>query len=178
MIRVLLISSLFAGATALMGAPSDVGLLPQDKESVVVETSELNPFGIRTKQAPGEAVIVVESEETRVRAAIDRLSVGGLTRSYGVTKVLLGSHMVMAGETLPEVIPRQTEKVKVVAVNDHEIELGFVEKDGNVGERKILLGVDLKPVVRYRIHGNPPAASEEAALDGVYKDHEARLPKD
>lgn len=176
MIRTLLLVFLIVGATALAKGQSAIGLLPQDKKPEVVEDSELNPFGIRTKQGTA-AVVVVESEETRVRAALAHMAVGGLTRSYGVTKVLLGSLMVEAGETLPDVIPGQTEKVRVMAVNDNQIELGFVEKDGAVGERKILMGVDLEPVVRYRL---PPPSTprKETVFDATYKDHGTRLPTD
>jgi len=180
MIRAIFFPVFFATATLLVAAPSDIGLLPQDKTPEVLEASEPNPFGIRVKQGPTTAVVVAESEETRIRGAIDRMALGGMTRGYGVTKILLGPHMVAAGETLPDVIPRQTERIEVIAVSDDKVELGFVEKNGEVGERIILLGVDLKPVVRYRLHNAAPAVSGEGAVpfEGVYKDHGTQIPTD
>lgn len=180
MIRAIFYPAFFAATTLLVAAPSNIGLLPQDKKPEVVEATEPNPFGIGTKQKPGVAVVVAESEEIQIRGAIDRMAMGGMAREYGVTKILLGPHMVATGDVLPDVIPRQTEQVRVIAVTDDQVELGFVEKNGEVGERKILLGIDLKPVVRYRLRNAAPAVSGEGAahFEGVYKDHGTQIPTD
>jgi hypothetical protein len=180
MIRAALLTILFTSMATLSAAPSDIGLLPQDKKPVVVSDSEPNPFGKRTQQAPSEVVLVVESEETRLRGAIQSLPLGGMTRGYGVTKVLLGSHMVAAGQILPDLISGQTERLKVVSVSDDEVELGFMEENGTIGDRKILLAIDLVPVVRYKLRGHSPSVSGEGDIkfDGVLKDHGSKLPTD
>jgi len=156
--------------SSVFGAPSAVGLLPQDKAPVEVAGEERNPFGKHVTKGP-EAAVETVSEESVVRAVISRLPMGGITRGYGVNKVLLGSFTVEEGEILPDVIPNQTEKVKVLMVSSDKLELGFVDKDGTAEVRKMILSFDLKPVVRFKLGGAPAPASKEGAtaFDGVTK---------
>ncbi len=160
----------------LPGAPAGIGLLPEDKTPVVVVEDERNPFGKRSAKVATKVQEEVESEESKIRAVVGRLSLGGMTHGYGVVKVLVGSFTVAEGGMLPDVIPDQTEKVKVLSVSADKVELGFVDKDGSAETRKITLGFDLKPTVRFNL-GIPPAAEPKesggAALNGVTKKNEA-----
>jgi len=166
---------LFAAALSpLCHAAPAIGLLPEDKMPLQVAESERNPFGKRVvKVAAVQAE--TESEESKIRAVIEKLPLGGMTRGYGVVKVLLGSYMVAEGQTLPDVIPNQTEKVKVLSVTADRVELGFVDKDGTAETRKIGRLFNLSPSVRFKLGGKPaPEAKgdDAAGLDGVTKKNE------
>lgn len=163
-----------AALVPLSGAPAGPGLLPEDKTPVLVAEDERNPFGKRAVKA---AVVrtETESEETKIRGVIERLPLGGMTRGYGVVKVLIGPYIIAQGGILPDVIPGQTEKVRVLSVSEDKAELGFVDKDGTADTRKISLGIDLKPAVRFKLGGKPVAEPKEAgasAFDGVTKKNE------
>ncbi len=166
---------LFAAAfSPLCHAAPAIGLLPEDKMPVQVAESERNPFGKRVAKVAA-APAVTESEETKIRSVIENLPLGGMTRGYGVVKVLLGSYMVAEGQTLPDVIPNQTEKVKVLSVTADRVDLGFVDKDGTAETRKIGLLINLSPSVRFKLGGKsaPEAKGGEApGLGGVTKKNE------
>lgn len=151
-------------------APPSIGLLPQDKTPVEVDDSERNPFGKKVVKT-AEAVVETESEEQKIRSLVTKLPFGGITRGYGVVKVLLGSFMLEKGGLLPDVIPGQTERLRVMEVSEKYVELGFVEEDGTVSSRLIKLSFDLKPVVRYKL-GNKKVEATEGSdiLSGVKKD--------
>lgn len=151
-------------------APPSIGLLPQDKTPVEVDDSERNPFGKKVVKT-AEAVVETESEEQKIRALVEKLPFGGITRGYGVVKVLLGSYMLEKDGLLPDVIPGQTERLRVMEVSEKHVELGFVEEDGSVSSRLIKLSFDLKPVVRYKL-GNKKVEATEGSdiLSGVKKD--------
>lgn len=152
---------------------SDIGLLPQDKAPVTVADDERNPFGRRTPKGP-VVVEETENEEAKIRGLIAKLPLGGMTRGYGVTKVLVGSFTVEEGQVLPDLIPNQTEKVRVLSVTGGQVELGFVDKDGTADIRKIVLIYDLKPEVRFKLGGSAPGAASKdgkaaASFGGVMK---------
>lgn len=159
---------LAAGPSA--AAPPSIGLLPQDKTPVEVDDSERNPFGKKVVKT-AEAMVETESEEQKIRALVEKLPFGGITRGYGVVKVLLGSFMLEKDGLLPDVIPGQTERLRVMEVSEKHVELGFVEEDGSVSSRLIKLSFDLKPVVRYKL-GNKKVEATEGSdiLSGVKKD--------
>jgi len=161
---------LVCSAGPLESAPPSIGLLPQDKTPVEVTDSERNPFGRKLVKTP-EVAAQTESEEQKIRAVVTRLPFGGITRGYGVVKVLLGSFMVEKGGYLPDVIANQTEKVRVMEVSEEHVELGFVDEDGSVSSRVLKLTFDLKPVVRYQIGSTKLEVKEEPeTLGGVKKD--------
>lgn len=139
------------GVGSLPRANASIGLLPDDKKPVLLEQDERNPFAVHTEKTGPTVLAPKDTEETSLRALVSRLPISGITRSYGVTKVLLGSFMVEEGQTLPVLVPRQTESLKVLAVSEKEVQLSFVEKDGSTGKRTIELPVDLSPSIRYQL---------------------------
>lgn len=167
----------FIALTAFGSLPevrASMGLLPDDKKPVILEVDERNPFAIHTPKAGPAVFAPKDTEETSLRALVSRLPISGITRSYGVTKVLLGSFMVEDGGSLPLLIPRQTESLKVIAVSEKEVQLSFVEKDGSTGKRTIELPVDLSPSVRYQLKNKSSSGGGLGdaimGFDGEYRD--------
>jgi hypothetical protein len=167
-----LILSFIAVMPLAANASSPVGLLPEDKVPVALEGSERNPFG---KNAPKTAAAVVENEESRIRAVFERLPVGGVMEGRTGRKVLLGSFVIEEGRQLPPVIPRQSEKLKVLAVAPDKVELAFLESDGTPGLRRIVVNLNMSPSVQFRV-SKPAAKSQpgegEGGFDGVLKKDE------
>lgn len=149
-------------------AISPVGILPEDKAPVVVAESERNPFG--KKPVKLETVEEdVEDEESKIRNVIEKLPISGVMQGRTGTKVLLGTLVVEEGRMLPPVIPRQQEKIKVMSVSAEKVELAFVEPSGETGLRKVMITLDVRPKIQFRL--NKPAQEapevEEKPFDGV-----------
>ena len=156
---------LFAAAfSPFCHAVPAIGILPEDKTPAVVTETERNPFGKRATKAVA-AQAETESEETKIRSVIENLPLGGMASGSAIVKTLLGPYPVAEGNTLPDMIPGQTEKVRVLSVTEERVELGFVDKDGRAETRKISLLIHLKPTVRVKLGGS-------ADQDGVTKKNE------
>lgn len=152
--------------------PEEVGLLPGQKVPVEVAETERNPFGKRIIQAAEPTAKDPGGEETKIRDIIEKLPLQGVTKSGGRIKVLLGSLSLEEGKILPELFASQTEKLRVLHIDDKKIEMGFVEKDGSAEARKMVLFLDFAPTVRYKI--GPGSAGGQprdggAGLGGVIK---------
>lgn len=158
--------------TALAPALSPVGLLPDDKVSVVVADGERNPFG---RPVAKEDAAVVDNEEARIRSAIDHLAIGGVIESSTGKRVLLGSHALGEGVILRPVVARQKEKVQVVSIADDKVELAFLEANGEPGSRRIIVTPNLVPTVKFRVA--PVAGPREGTLDGVLTRDEMGFPQ-
>ena len=173
-----------ASVALLHGAPSEIGLLPDEKKPVVVSAEERNPFGRIAPKTPEAVEVEVESEESKIRALVSGLALSGYTERDGRKKILMGPYVVDPGKNLPQLIRNQTEKVRVVSVSDEKVELGFVEENGEVQGRTIVLPYDFSPVVRFKLGGDAgapdgaaaAAAAAEAALGGVVKENDASAP--
>ncbi|HRJ70676.1 MAG TPA: hypothetical protein PLS03_00545 [Terrimicrobiaceae bacterium] len=174
-------------AVALAVAPArgaEIGLRPDDKKPVPVAADERNPFGRIAPKAPEAVAVEVESEESKIRAMVSGLPVSGYTEGNGQKKVLMGPYVLDPGKDLPQLIRGQTETVRVVSVDEDKVELGFVEKDGKIAGRTMVLKIDIAPVVRFRLGGDAgapdgdaaAAAAAEAALGGVIKKDHAPAP--
>lgn len=147
---------------SLSPAVSPVGLLPDDKVSVVVADGERNPFG----KLSAKAEVTVDNEEARIRAVIDHLPMAGVIESRSGKRVMLGFLVLEEGKILPPVVSNQKERVQVVTISEEKIEMGFLEPDGQVGSRRILLlSPSLSPAVHFRVA--PPAGPKQGTLDGV-----------
>ena len=155
-------------------AVSPVGLLPEDKTPVVVRDVERNPFAAKLTTAEVVAE-VKENEEGRIRIVISSLPVAGVTQSAKGTKVLLGPHVMEAGQMVPPLVSNQSEKLKVLSVTGKKLELGFLEKDGNVADRKVSVVLDLTPKVQFKL-GKQPEASYGGGFDGVITTDEVDTP--
>jgi len=161
----------------LAGPAKSVGMLPGDKVAITVEETERNPFSQRIVQA-AEAPKDTGAEESQLRTVVENLDLKGVTKSGGRMKVLLGSYALEEGKLMPQLIPDQTEKLRVIALTDKKVELGFVEKDGSAQARKIVLHLDFTPSVRYKVGPGATASSTAPSLGGVYKKDAPATPKE
>ena len=161
----------FFALTVAAHAGSVVGLLPEDKTPVVVLETERNPFG---KNAPKSAAAVVENEESRIRAIIERMPVGGVMEGRSGRKVLLGSMVIEEGRSLPPVIPRQSEKLKVLSVAADKVEIAFLESDGTPGLRRVVVNLSISPTVQFRVvkPAVKPTPEGDAEFGGVLRKDE------
>ncbi len=146
---------------SLSAAVSPVGLLPDDKVSIVVADGERNPFG---KTSP-KAATALDNEEGRIRAVIDHLPMAGVIESRSGKRVLLGFLVLEEGKTLPPVVAGQKERVQVVTISEEKIELAFLEPNGEAGSRRIVVWPSLSPDVHFRVA--PPTGPKSGKLDGV-----------
>jgi hypothetical protein len=161
--RLILLLSLIAPLG--LRAASPVGLLPEDKVPVTVADNERNPFG---KNAPkAAAAAAVENEESRIRAVIEQLSVGGIMEGRSGRKVLLGGLLLEEGRPVQDVISRQTEKLQVLSIAPDKVEIAFLESDGTPGSRRIVVSLNLTPNVQYRVAKPMQKAGDDASFDGV-----------
>lgn len=159
---------------ALVARSQEIGILPQQKASLAVSSSERNPFGKKPPKKAEQAKVVVENEESRLRDVIGDLPLAGVVETRGNVTVLLGSIALKNNDLLPALISGQTEQIRVTSITTKEVVLGFVEADGTANNRKIRLNIDLTPAVRYKLGGASSTASkdenkQESALGGVYR---------
>jgi len=153
-------------------ARASVGLLPEEKQPIVVAVAERNPYGKKGPKTPLKIDEDTESEEARIRNILNTLSVTGMGEREGQTTALLGPFVLKPGAKLPPVLPDQKEVVLVILVQSNLVELGFVDKDGTADARKITLNIKRKPTVRYDlgIRATPPATEGTGgALGGTIK---------
>lgn len=163
---------LMAAVVSLRGAPSEIGFLPEEKVGVTVPPTERNPFGKRLVKAPDAVVEEKGTEEAQIRDIISKLTCGGVIRGGGKTKALLGSFQVEEGTILPQILPEQKEKLKVVAINKDRVELVFVESDGKPENRKITVPYDLGANVHFKLEGASKSPKKDAGMGGVIKKNE------
>ncbi|MEX1117581.1 MAG: hypothetical protein WEB60_02190 [Terrimicrobiaceae bacterium] len=127
--------------------------LPSARQSVILEPGERNPFGIRQITTTTDFGIVQgETEESRLRTTITRLSVSGASVSPdGKPSVILGPMAVSEGAELPQLLPSQFERIVVNKIADNEVIFGFLERDGTSDRRAFSVQYDLAPKVRFAL---------------------------
>jgi hypothetical protein len=154
-------------------ASSPVGLLPEERVAVEVSDTEKSPFGTKAVTI-GQQPKNTENEESWIRLVFERLPVSGVVQAESGRKVLLGSLAIEEGKELPPVIPRQQERLRVLAITDERAEIGFVEEDGS-SHRKIIVPLDVAPDVQFRL-GIKAAPAKRSGLDGVITKDDIALP--
>lgn len=133
-------------------------IMPNDKTSESVKPEDRNPFGRAqedSKQFKGT------SEETMIRDRLMKLRVCGasMDEKGDVSRVMLGDMILTPGQGLPAVLPNQTLALRVGAMTKDKIELVWIEKKTiGLPDRNLVLPVDLRPFVRYRLLGQEPGA--------------------
>jgi len=137
-----------AAIARIAHASTEADLLPESRTTIIVQASERNPFGVRNVVQQLE-VEHVETEESRLRALLQKMRLGGLSGQEGSYSAMLGPLSLRPGETLRPLIAGQTEKIRVLSVARDRIELGFIEKDGTAETRTITLPVSVGAEVHY-----------------------------
>lgn len=131
---------------------SSVGVLPAERRPYAVAESERNPFAKKEEKTSEPVVADKESEESRIRQAIEGMHVVGRTRGPDGWKVLLGNLILSQGAPVPPVIEGQTEQLRVAGIFDGMVEIEWVEAEDAGGEpRRMFVPIDLSPQVRVAV---------------------------
>ncbi|MDB4673254.1 hypothetical protein OAF27_00425 [Verrucomicrobiales bacterium] len=106
-----------------------VGLTPKQKKAITVDSNELNPFAIVIDEAvEKETYEDISAQEQKIRGVFNQMNVCGVTQSGTGYKVLIGDMILREGQTVPSVIPDQTEQLEVLSITDEEMVLGWIEE--------------------------------------------------
>lgn len=148
-------SSLFAKADVevTMAQLRNIGFLPQDKADLKPEEKldlkRRNPFAERKKANASKAANTSETEESKLRSYFEKLKISGFSEIGGKLIVTMGRHNLEAGQVLPQVIPGQTQILRVMRVDKNLLEIGWVEEASYdiATPRKITKKIDMKPYV-------------------------------
>ncbi len=169
-----------ASSGAVSEKASVVGMLPHQKQGKPLDAKERNPFAELVRvEAVGEAEDT-STEESNIRAVLASLKVSGVTRGdAGAMKAQLGSFILEEGRELEQIIPNQTDVLKVTKVSEKLVEITWVDVEGSEQPRKHIIELDLSPKVLTRLpspggesDGGPlspvdPRASEKRALNRI-----------
>ncbi|CAN5331726.1 hypothetical protein BH23VER1_BH23VER1_06310 [soil metagenome] len=135
-----------------------LGLLPEDKKALPVESKERNPFAIMVKTEENEVVLEdTTQQEQRIRQFFASAPIGGVMRGASGYKVLIGGMILEAGALVPPVIPGQTEMLEVVSIDERKIEFAWVETEAiapNFLARQMVIDLNVKPAVRTHLPGS------------------------
>lgn len=131
-----------------------IGFLPHDKADLKPEDKldmkRRNPFAEKKKNAvAAKPTEQVETEESKLREFFKKHQVNGVMKLGDKYVVTVGRLALEAGQTVPPIIPAQTQILRVIRIDDKVVELGWVEEAGydTAAPRKITMKIDLKPVV-------------------------------
>lgn len=144
-----------ADVEVTMAQLRNIGFLPQDKADLKPEDKldlkRRNPFAERKKANASKPTETAETEESKLRAYFEKLKISGFSDIGGKLIVTMGRHNLEAGQVLPQVIPGQTQILRVMRVEKNLLEIGWVEETAGyeiATPRKITKKIDLKPYVQ------------------------------
>jgi hypothetical protein len=132
---------------------AEVGMLP-DQKRAEADASRLqegvrNPFATRTDKSPsGPVAKDTQSEEARIRAALDKFTVNGFAQSPdGSLTAQLESIILKEGELLPRVIEGQVDDLRVTKITAKLVEFTWVGDEDADNARQVTKAVDMSPKV-------------------------------
>jgi len=127
------------------------GVLPTEKEQMlkgfVLKQAERNPFADRAKGEKGIPVDDSQSEDSRIRMALESFSVSGIARGNQGYKAQLGSMILSEGKLVPRLIPGQSDDLRVTKITPELVEITWVADEEAAKPRKITLEIELEPKV-------------------------------
>lgn len=125
-----------------------VGLLPHQKQGKVLEPKERNPFAEQVRVEAAGEVKDANSEESKIRAVLMTMKVTGVTRAGdGRLKGMLGRFVLEEDRELSQIIPNQTDILKVTKVTDEQVEITWVDVEGSEQPRKHVIELDMEAKV-------------------------------
>jgi hypothetical protein len=140
-------------------------LKPADKSSETVKTGERNPFG----KSEAEAKVADQkgtNEENQIRDRLAQLQVVGASPGANGLRVMLGDMVLEPGQPVPKVLSDQTVMSRVGTITQSAIELIWVEKKpSGLPARTMVIPIDLRPYVRYKLQGQPQDKKDGDAAD-------------
>ncbi len=129
----------------------EIGALPHEKEELikgfVLKQAERNPFADRAKGDRGLPAEDSQSEDSRIRLALESFSISGIARGQGGYKAQLGSIILSEGKLVPRLIPGQSDDLRVTKITPELVEITWVADEEAAKPRKITLEIDLDPRV-------------------------------
>ncbi|MFP6872259.1 MAG: hypothetical protein VCA55_02020 [Verrucomicrobiales bacterium] len=139
------------GNNAVVASAEEVGVLPQEKEGMIkafiLKQEERNPFADRTKGDNGQTAEDSQSEDSRIRLALESFSVSGIARGQDGYKAQLGGIILSEGNLIPRLIPGQADDLRVTKITPELVEITWVADEEADKPRKITLEIDLVPRV-------------------------------
>ena len=158
-----LIAVIISAGTVLAGDASDpinapviqsveeAGVLPNEKEQMlkgfVLKQAERNPFADRAKGEKGIPADDSQSEDSRIRMALESFSVSGIAKGNNGYKAQLGSMILSEGKLVPRLIPGQSDDLRVTKITPELVEITWVADEEAAKPRKITLEIELEPKV-------------------------------
>jgi hypothetical protein len=135
-----------------------LGFLPQDKTDYhpeeKMDIKRRNPFAEKAKKLEAKSIEnQTESEGSKIRSYLQKQKVSGIIKLNDKYIATVGRLVMEAGQTLPPLIPDQTQILRVMRVDKNTVELGWVEGSpyDTASPRKIVLKVDLTPRVEVQL---------------------------
>ncbi len=142
----------------------DIEMRPNEKKALSLRPDEKNPYAQR---APDEGLSQEEEqneEELAILSKLNSLRVTGSSRSARGLILLLGDIMIERGRELPQMIPNQTQFLKVVDIAPGRIVLGWLDVEtGELTGKTHQILYDLSPSVTYVLQGQV-GPDEEGAV--------------
>ena len=148
---------------SVVSSVEEIGVLPHQKEKMikgfVLKQAERNPFADRAKGEQGLPAEDSQSEDSRIRMALESFAVSGIARGQGGYKAQLGSIILREGKLVPRLIPGQSDDLRVTKITPELVEITWVADEEAAKPRKITLEIDLGPRVGVLL----PTASKDGS---------------
>jgi hypothetical protein len=139
-------------------------LMPNDKSSERVKPTERNPYG-KSEEDARKVGFKGTNEENVIRDQLLKLRVSGGSFESDDTRIMLGDMALKKGEIVPPVIPEQSLNLRVNDITPTSIVLSWVEKKSTgLPARTVVIPVDLRPSVKYLLHGQPGPGDKTAIV--------------
>lgn len=139
-----------------------IGMSPDSKRQLLIKANERNPYASRS---PGEQEVDGNGEnveEIEIRKTLSSLSVTGMSRGQNGLRILLGDIIIEQGRILPELLPDQSEDLKVIEISEDSVTLAWLDIESSEPTGKTLqLAFDLTPSVSYALHGQRHTTSPD-----------------
>lgn len=139
-----------------------IGMRPEEKRPLTLKENERNPYAKRGDKEEITGAETIDAEEQQIRSRLSRLSVSGRSQGPNGLRILLGDIILEQGRLLPQLLPEQSENLKVLAINEDSVVLGWIDlESGEPTGKTMQVAYDLSPVVSYALHGQESAVVEE-----------------
>lgn len=139
-----------------------IGMSPESKRQLLIKGNERNPYASRS---PGQEEVDnngENGEEIEIRKTLSALSVTGMSRGQNGLRILLGDIIIEQGRILPELLPDQSEDLKVIEISEDSVTLAWLDIESSEPTGKTLqLAFDLTPSVSYALHGQRRTTSTD-----------------
>ncbi len=133
-----------------------IGMRPDEKRPLLLKDNERNPYAKRSPEEVKASGEDNNSEELRIRQRLGTLRVTGRSQGPNGLRVLLGDIILEEGRLLPQLLPDQSENLRVVEINEDTVVLGWLDIETNELTGKTMqVAYDLTPSIGYALQGQP-----------------------